>query len=455
MYTPLLDTFNSFHKAIRWCTPSIHPDLPKVQDIYANDMSISFHSLGSPLSDSGVFGEATALAAKAYNADHTLFCVQGTTTSNFMVIRALKNQLGAVNMVGTRNAHMSIVTPCRDYGINYIPIEPQYDQKLQLFRPNTIKQITDAIRANKPNVLFLSNPTYEGNSLDLPAVVTAVRQLDPKLIIFVDEGWGAHFSFSEKMPYSAMQAGVDICTQSTHKQGNSLQGNSMFHWKDGRIDSEEVFRAYRSLSTTSPSFHMLAAMDGTRAFMQERGAEIIDDAIALAEYFVKELGSIPEVEVSVASDLTKLMLHFPQHDVPVVAKYLEDAGIISEKYEARNITLIVGFQNTKAHVDKTVAELKKAVKKIKPAKAVFPKFPTAIQRKPLVSTENAQAVSFTDAVGRVCAEYIIPYPPGIPLIAPGEVIRQEHIDYIKAVQAKSDLMTIFISEATTIRVVQE
>ncbi|MGH7158120.1 MAG: hypothetical protein ACREGD_03560 [Candidatus Saccharimonadales bacterium] len=89
---------------------------------------------------------------------------------------------------------------------------------------------------------------------------------------------------------------------------------------------------------------------------------------------------------------------------------------------------------------------------MKPAKVDFPKFPTTIQRKPLVPIENAQAVLLDETVGKVCGEYVIPYPPGIPVLAPGEVIRQEHIDYIKAVQAKGELMTIFMSEPTTIRV---
>lgn len=452
MYTPLLDAFNSFHKLTRWCTPSIHPDLPQVKDIYANDMSTSYHAIGSPLVDTGLFGEATTLAAKAYQADHTLFCVQGTTTSNFMVLRALKNQLGTVKMLGTRNAHMSVVTACQDYGIRYIPIEPLYDQKLQLFRPNTLEQIMEGIRTHKPNVLFLSNPTYEGNSLDLTVVIAAVRKYDPSIIIFVDEGWGAHFCFSPKLPASAMQAGADICTQSTHKQGNSLQQNSMFHWNEGRINSAEVYRAYRSLSTTSPSMHMLAALDGTRAFMEARGKEVIDKAITVAEYFTKQLKTIPEIEVSVASDPTKLLMHFSSHDAPVVAEQLEKHGIICEKYEARNITLVVGYQCTKQDADKTVAALKKIVKQIKPTKVELPIFPTAIQRQPPAQRKKPQAVSFSKAIGRVCDEYIIPYPPGIPVLAPGEVIREEHITYVKSVQAHKELMTIFMSESTSIHV---
>lgn len=450
MRAPLFDLFSTFHETIRWCTPSIHPDLPQVRDIYANDMSISFHGIGSPLADSGVFGEATALAAQAYGADHTLFCVQGTTTSNFMVLRTLKNQLGAVNMLGTRNAHMSIVTACNDYGINYIPIEPQYNQKLQTFVPNSVEQIIDGIKHHKPNVLFLSNPTYEGNSLDLLEVIKAVRACDPRIIVYVDEGWGAHFSFSSLMPTSAMQAGADVCTQSTHKQGNSLQMNSMIHWNDGRVDKEEVLRSYRSLSTTSPSFHMLAALDATRAFMEERGEEIIADAAKLAGQFVRELKKVPHTEVSISSDPTKIMIHFPHHDAPLIAAELEKENIIPEKYEARNITLIVGFQSTFEHVEVTVKALQKALHIVKPTDAKFPVFPIQIKRKHMAITQS-ESISTDAAEGRICAEYVIPYPPGIPLLAPGEVIRKEHINYIKAVQANK-LMTLFVSNPGKIRV---
>lgn len=452
MNTPLLDEFNNFHTKVRWCTPSIHPELPQVENIYLNDMSVSYHKIGSPLSDSGIFGEATKLAAKAYCADRTLFCVQGTTTSNFMVLRTLKKQLGTVNMLGTRNGHMSITTACNDYGINFIPIEPHYDQRLQIFTPNSVEEIAAGIKAHQPNVLFLSNPTYEGNSLDLPAVVKAARDIDPKLIIFVDEGWGAHFTFSSKMPASAMQAGADICTQSTHKQGCSLQQNSMLHWKERRIDSDEVYRSYRALSTTSPSFHLLAALDATRAFMEERGEEIIADTVELADYFVTKLKTVDGLEVHVSSDPTKLLLHFSEYDAPTIAEDLEKLGIISEKYEARNITFVVGFQSTKQHVDDTVAALKDSIKRLKPVKVDFPKLPTKIEIKPPL-TPKPEAVLLDQAVGRTCDEYIIPYPPGIPLLAPGETIRQEHIDYIKAVRDKSELMTLFMSDPAHIRVV--
>ena len=450
MQTPLLDDFNSFASVIRWSTPSIHPDVPQVRDIYANDMGTGYHKIGSALTNTGIFGEATALAAEAYQADHTLFCVQGSTTTNFMILRALKYQLGTVTMLGGRNAHMSIITACHDYGINFIPIEPRFDQDLQLFIPNTVEEIMTGVRAHRPNVLFLSNPTYEGNSVDLLAVISAVRAHDPNIIIFIDESWGAHFSFSPKLPASAMQAGADICTQSTHKQGGALTQSSMLHWKGSRIDSAEVYRAYRALCTTSPSYHMLAALDGTRAFMQARGEEAIDNAIQVADYFVEQLQAIPEIETHVASDPTKLLLHIPDYDVPAMVALLEDDGIVVEKYDVHNLTIVVGFQSTRQHVDTTVTSLQKILRSLPPAATTVPVFPTRVERKEHANGEP-QMVLLHEAVGRTCDEYITPYPPGIPLLVPGEVIREEHIEYIKAVQAAGKLMTLFMSEPMYIR----
>src|SRR6185369_7011924 len=103
------------------------------------------------------------------------------------------------------------------------------------------------------------------------------------IIIFVDEAWGSLFPFSEKMPTSAMEAGADICFQSTHKQGSGLQQTSMIHWQGDRIDEKTIKYSYKSLITTSPSFHLLASLDGARYLMQTQGSKIIDDLIEVAD----------------------------------------------------------------------------------------------------------------------------------------------------------------------------
>ncbi|HEV7424449.1 MAG TPA: aminotransferase class V-fold PLP-dependent enzyme, partial [Candidatus Paceibacterota bacterium] len=222
------------HKAIRWCTPSIDSTFTQVKNPYASDTSISFESLGYPSDPSGIFKKIYEHAAKAYGADHTLFSVNGTTGSNFMVLRALSKQIPNLRVLSERNVHRSIVAACEDYGINLIFLEPNIDQEHQLFLPSTEQQIYEGIEKTKPQVLLLTNPTYEGMCLNLKNVISTINKKYPDLIVFVDEAWGAHLHFSDKLPISAMEAGADICVQSTHKQGGSLQQSGMIHWNEGR-----------------------------------------------------------------------------------------------------------------------------------------------------------------------------------------------------------------------------
>jgi len=139
-----------------------------------------------------------------------------------------------------------------DYGINLIFLEPNINQVHQLFLPNTEEQICEGIEKNKPQVLLLTNPTYEGMCLDLKTIVSTIRKKYPELIVFVDEAWGAHLHFSDRLPTSAMEAGADICVQIRIKQGGSLQQSGMIHWKEGRINRDLLIESYRSLGTSSP-----------------------------------------------------------------------------------------------------------------------------------------------------------------------------------------------------------
>jgi len=438
MPAPLFDRFHELQNTVRWCTPSIHPDMPPVSDIYANEMSISYHALGSPNNNTGVFAEAADLAAEAYQADHTIFGVNGTTGSNFVVIRALQEQMqGDLTVLSSRNIHTSVTTAAGDYRAEIDFIPPVIDDELQVFLPNSVDQILEGLRRNTPNVLLLSNPSYEGASVDLTTVVAAVREKFPDVIIYVDEAWGAHFVFSDQLPTSAMQAGADVCTQSTHKQGNSLQQTSMIHWLDGRIDEQILRRSHRALSTTSPSFHLLAALDASREFMQKQGGAEIGKLIDLSERFRGLLQTIGRCSVHSFSDPTKLLIHFPDRSAPAVAHELEEQGIISEKADTHNMLLIVGFQNTLAQAEQTAEAIENAINLLPSVTSSMPPFPRSIEK----GEAGGQAVltPIHEAVGRTCLEHVIPYPPGIPVLTVGERITDEHAAYLLAAAGNSQI----------------
>lgn len=475
---PLLSVFNNGIDSTitRWCTPSIHPSVPRVRGIYENDISISYHSLGNPSMDSGIFHDAHLLAAKAYGSDHTLFSVNGSSGSNFMILRALKNQLGSsMKLLAQRNVHKSISVASEDYQIDVEYLDPHYVDSLQIFAPNTIEEVLEGLKRSQANVLLITNPTYEGLSHDLNALVQAVRAYNDKIIIYIDEAWGAHFPFSDKMPTCAMSAGADICVQSTHKQGSGLQQTSMIHWKDGRIDPLWLKDSYKSLMTTSPSFHLLASLDGSRYFMEHEGAEAIDKLVKLAELFRERVNSSSKLQGKVVAvmpseltsqycsqtDSTKVLVHLDGFSGMELAKRLEtNYQIIVEKYEANNVLFIVTFQNTKEDVEKTVAAIEAEMDTLQADKMTFPKFPDKIQKKMnsfQAKLAEKESVTIQDSEGRIAAEDVVPYPPGIPLCVKGEVIQRDHITYLEQLKKTKDLLTVIMVDESvqTIKVVKE
>jgi lysine decarboxylase len=439
------------HKAIRWCTPSIGLTFPQVKNPYASDTSTSFESLGYPSEPSGIFKEAYERAAKAYGAHHTLFSVNGTTGSNFMVLRALSKQIPNLRVLSERNVHRSIVAACEDYGINLIFLEPTIDQEHQLFLPNTAKQIEEGIEKIKPQVLLLINPTYEGICLDLKNIVSLLHKKYPGLIIFVDEAWGAHLHFSDKLPTSAMQAGADICVQSTHKQGGSLQQSGMIHWRDGRINNELLVESYRSLGTSSPSYVFLASLDAAREAMQKKGEKKLDHILTIAKHLSDSANRVDGIQVVSTGYLTKNYSSVHDRDNTKVIVDVTETGfngyevanilgrkysILVEAYNLKTILFLVPFRATIKDVRTTVAALREIVRKTKRVASEYNfQIPFNIPRildlneATKLQWDQIERVLLVKAVGRIAAEHVTPFPPGIPITIKGEELTKEIVEY--------------------------
>lgn len=470
---PLVSTMNrDMYGVIKWCTPSISPHVSRVNGIYDNDVSISYHGLGNPSINTGIFKKAHDLASIAYGSEHTLFSVNGSSGSNFIVLRSLAHQLKNVHILAQRNVHKSISVAAEDYRININYLQPHYDQDLQIFIPNTIEEFEKGLKAYpETNVIFISNPTYEGLSVDLPRFIERIRKINPNIIIFVDEAWGSLFPFSEKMPVGAMQAGADICVQSTHKQSSGLQQTGMIHWQGKRIDEKFIMDSYKSLITTSPSFHLLASLDAARFLMQTQGENIINDLISVAQKLGTELSKIKGIKVidhnfitqkysQVKSiDKTKVLVNVKATGIPgyEIAKNFEsEFKVVLEKYEAENIFFISIMQNTPYDAVETAKRLKICVEKLSKkdikSKITFPKLPLKIEKSLpsyMVLDKNIVPVKLEKAIGLICAEDVVPYPPGIPLIAKGEIISKEHVDYMNAIKKLNGLISIVMNDDKT------
>lgn len=441
-------------KCIRWCTPSIIPNIAKVMDGYKSDISVSFEKLGFPSDPSGIFLTAYEKAAKAYKSDKTLFSVNGSTGSNFVVLRSLSKQIPNLRILAQRNIHKSILHASQDYGINLLFLEANIDPQLQIFLPNSIKEFIQALNKTKPNVLLLTNPTYEGLTIDLKKLIAAARKTNPDLIIFVDEAWGGHLSFSKHLPISAMQAGADICVQSTHKQGGALQQTSMIHWREDRIDSSVLLSSYRNLSTTSPSYILLASLDAAREYMQKYGEKRINNSLSIAKYLSEELSKIDGFNVINLKqikkhsstvfdrDHTKVIVDVTKSNFTGIelSKLLEEKfNIIVEKYNATTILFLVPFQSKRVDVHMTVRALKFILKNYKskqngkniPYLEMPQNLPRILEISDITKLLQSQIeiIPLSDAKGRISAENITPYPPGIPTTIQGEEFTAKAISF--------------------------
>jgi arginine decarboxylase len=460
----LTDTLNHVaRKAIRWCTPSIDMTFAQVVCPYASDTSISYESLGYPADPSGIFKDVYEKAARAYGADHTLFSVNGTTGSNFMVLRALSRQIPNLRLLAGRNVHRSVVVACEDYRINLILLEPNIDQANQLFLPHTEDSIYEGIARAKPQVLLLVNPTYEGMSLNLERVVSTIRKRFPEIIVFVDEAWGAHLHFSEKLPVSAMEAGADICVQSTHKQGGSLQQSGMIHWKDGKINNDLLMESYRGLGTSSPSYILLASLDAARATMERMGREKIDHICTIAASLARDISRIDGLVVVdpnqlgrsgcavYGCDATKVIVNVSDTGLNGydIARTLErQFNIVVEGCNISTLLFLVPFRASLEDVRNTVAALECISKTTRAENAVAAfniEIPTKISRilelgdVARLLWNQVENVPLAKAVGRIAAEHITPFPPGIPITIKGEEMTSEIVEYYQRLKAYANV----------------
>lgn len=439
---------------IRWCTPSVMLHFERIKDFYQSDTSISFEGLGFPFSPSGIFSDAYNRAAKAHRSDRTLFSVNGSTGSNFIILRTLAKQIPNIKILAQRNIHKSVLCACEDYGINLFFINPSIDPYIHIFLPNSIKEIIQHIEKVNPHVLLITNPTYEGLTINLKELIRKARIINPNLIIFIDEAWGAHLNFSDSLPDAAMLCGADICVQSGHKHGGSLQQTSMIHWREKRINSELLLESFRNLSTTSPSYMLLASLDAARAEMEKSGDKRITKMLRIAERLAEGLDKIHGCHVIKLSEIkskspavfdkdnTKIILDISGSGYTgyVLAKILEEEHkIIVEKVTARTILFLVTFQSKLEYVNRTIKVLKEIFNTNKAERnkqdiplLEIPQYTPKILRLGEVKKSHSEIVPLENAAGRISAENIIPYPPGIPTTIKGEEFTTQVIDFYKA-----------------------
>lgn len=382
----------------------------------------------------GAIKQAQELAAECFGSDQTFFLVNGSTCGvEAMILATCKRN---DNIIIPRNFHKSVFSGLLLSGANPVYMYPEFDDGFGLFLNVTPETVEKALKDNPDakSVLIIS-PSQFGVCADVERIADIVHEKNK--ILIVDEAWGAHLKFHEELPQSAMDAGADICVQSTHKRLPSLSQSSMLHVKGSRADISQIKKILQMLQTTSPSYILLASLDLARREMALNGEKLLDQSLGLAksirngiakagfQCYTQAMAKNDGFDLDITNITIKVDNGFEAW------KILNKNNVEPEFATSDHLVLLVGIGNDMEDSNKLLNSIRKIPAKIGKKKIVYSKIKSEIAMPPeLGSNSPKEAISFDKSVGRTSAEMVCPYPPGIPVLLPGERITKEIYDYL-------------------------
>ncbi|MCA1041028.1 aminotransferase class I/II-fold pyridoxal phosphate-dependent enzyme [Bacillus infantis] len=415
-----------------------------------NALSIDLINIG-PLDDlhqpKGIIKQAQDLAAEAFGADHTFFSVQGTSGAIMTMVMAVCGP--GDKIIVPRNVHKSVMSAIVFSGATPIFIHPEVDENLGISHGITTDSVEKAL-SQHPDAkgVLVINPTYFGISANLKEIVEIAHSYE--VPVLVDEAHGVHIHFHEGLPMSAMQAGADMAATSVHKLGGSMTQSSILNVKGNLVSPKRVQSILSMLTTTSTSYLLLASLDVARRRLATEGKELIERTIDLAQYIRKEINGIDrlycvgeeilETRAAYDYDPTKLIISVKELNVTGydVEKWLrEKFNIEVELSDLYNILCIITPGDTKQEADALLAALRELSAgglqetERKDAKVMLPNIPVLSLTPRDAFYAETELVPFDESEGRIIAEFIMVYPPGIPIFIPGEIITKDNLVYIK------------------------
>jgi arginine decarboxylase len=436
--TPLADAAAAFLAAeiTPFTTPG-HKRAPHLVD--------DFLRLDLPLSSgaddlhmrSDVLGRAERLAADLWGADLCRFCGNGSTEGN----QALALALGRPGdrAVVSRSTHKSVLAGLVLSGLEPVWVRPDVDPATGVPLALSPERVAEALaRAPDACGVFLVEPSFVGVLSDVGALAELAH--DSGLPLVVDQAWGAHFGFHPDLPPHALAAGADAFVASSHKTLAAFTQSAFLVARGGFLDLERLDESFELLHTTSVSAAVLASLDRARMILATRGEELLGETLRLAAHARGRLAEVDGLVVVDADDPTKLALALPGTgaDGIEVEADLFAQGI---RFELANRDLLVPLLtmgDTEAGVerlcDALIASLERRRGEPRPpgaASAVWDVTPEAAMTPREAFFSSRETVDAAAAAGRVAAEMVVPYPPGIPAIAPGEVVSRELVEALR------------------------
>jgi arginine decarboxylase len=401
-----------------------------------------------------VIRDAEYLAADAFGAAHAFLMVGGTTSAvQSMVLSAVK---GGEKIILPRNVHRSVMGAMVLCGAVPVYVNPECDDRLGIPLGMKVSEVERAIRENPDaKAVLVNNPTYYGICSDLKAIVELAHAHG--MLCLADEAHGTHFYFHEDLPMSAMEAGADLAAVSMHKSGGSLTQSSLL-LAGPNMSPGHVRQIINLTQTTSASYLLLSSLDIARRNLALRGREEFGRVMRMADYAREEINAIGGYYAfskelingdSVYDfDITKLSvntLNIGLAGIEVYDLLRDEYDIQIEFGDLGNILAYLSIGDRPREIERLVSALSEVRRRFGKSSAGLMK-QEYIDPEVVVSPQRAfyapkERLPLEDTVGRVCSEFVMCYPPGIPILTPGERITQDIIAYILYAKEKGCSMT--------------
>ena len=402
-----------------------------------------------------VIREAEELTAEAFGAAHAFLMVGGTTSAVQAMILSVAKR--GDKIILPRNVHRSVMGAMVLCGAVPVYVNPECDSRLGIPLGMKVSEVEKAIKANPDaKAILVNNPTYYGICSDLRSIVKLAHQHG--MLCLADEAHGTHLYFGENLPISAMAAGADMAAVSMHKSGGSLTQSSVL--LIGPAMNEGYVRQIINLTqTTSGSYLLMSSLDISRRNLALRGKEVFRQVIAMAEYAREEINAVGGYyafgrelingDSIFDFDPTKLSVH--TRDIGLAG--IEVYDLLRDEYDIQiefgdlgNLLAYLSIGDRQRDIERLVGALSEVRRRFgKKDKANLMK-QEYIDPQVAVSPQDAfyadkESLPLRETEGRVCSEFVMCYPPGIPILAPGERITGPILDYIEYAKEKGCSMT--------------
>ncbi|MDP4182309.1 MAG: aminotransferase class I/II-fold pyridoxal phosphate-dependent enzyme [Bacillota bacterium] len=391
----------------------------------------------------GIIEQAQKLAANAFGAEETFFLVNGSTCGIHAIIMTICRP--GDKLIVSRDCHKSVINGMMLAGVEPIYISPGYDEAFGIPTVIAADNLKESFENNPDCVgVLITRPNYYGVCSDLKEIADITHSYNK--ILAVDEAHGSHLKFNKKLPQCAMELGADICVQSAHKTLPALTQGAFLHVKSQKIDVERLKFNLNILQTTSPSYIIMSALDYSRALMEIEGEALLDKLIDNIDWFNNSLKSYGEFNILSdekleygCMDKTRIVINVIKNGITgykVEMLLRENYNIQVEMSDYNNIVCIATVSDIKEAFEKLLYGLggiyDKTYRSVEINKIIYSKYnlpERAVLLKDIFKYKSCK-LGLKEAVGKVCRGTITPYPPGVPVICPGELIKEEAVEEI-------------------------